>query len=226
MPTPSVERRRKRARLPADKQARREAILQAAERLLVRDPAATFSVQQLAQNARPAKGTVYLYFRTREEVLLALHQRRAHELFDVLGRALAAPRVSGTTVVAAGLAYLRTHPDFYPLAANCRSMLDTNIAIDTALAFKQSIAARLKPLGQRIEEQYPGLARGEGAALLLNSYALIIGLWQQADTPLSLRPLRDRPELAVLRIDFEKQLKRALLDLWDSAGRRAMGGGS
>jgi hypothetical protein len=56
--------------------------------------------------------------------------------------------------------------------------------------------------------------------LLMNSYALIIGLWQLADPPQSLRALMDRPEMAIFKLDFEKQLTAAVLDLWEAAARR------
>lgn len=217
---------RTRAIGPEDKSERRAGIVRAAEALLRRDPSATFAVEQIAQRANLAKGTVYLYFGSREEVLLAVHEKQTHELFDVVAQALSAPDVQGRRVVEAGLAYLRSHPEFYPLAGNCRGMLDTNIGTAAALAFKVGVASRLRPLGERIEAIFPGLQPGEGAALLTNCYALIIGLWQQADPPRSLRKLMHRPELAVFRIDFEAQLVAALLDLWDGVERRSRKGGA
>ena len=215
-------RRRIRTRAVAaeDKELRRGAIVAAAHALLHRDPSASFSVDELARRAGLAKGTLYLYFGSREEVLLTLHVQQSHEIFDVIERALAQPGADARKVLAAGMAYLRTHPEFYPLASNCRSMLDTNISESAALAFKIAIANRLAPIGERIEALYPGLAPGEGASLLMNSYAFIIGLWQQADTPVVLRDAMKRPEMAIFRIDFEKQLTAALLDLWESAERR------
>ena len=215
-------RRRIRTRAVAaeDKELRRGAIVAAAHALVHRDPSASFSVDELARRAGLAKGTLYLYFGSREEVLLTLHVQQSHEIFDVIERALAQPGADARKVLAAGMAYLRTHPEFYPLASNCRSMLDTNISESAALAFKIAIANRLAPIGERIEALYPGLAPGEGAALLMNSYAFIIGLWQQADTPVVLRQAMRRPEMAIFRIDFEKQLTAALLDLWESAERR------
>ena len=54
----------------------------------------------------------------------------------------------------------------------------------------------------------------------MNSYALILGLWQLADVPVSLRAIMHRPEMQIFRIDFERQLTAALLDLWDAAARR------
>jgi AcrR family transcriptional regulator len=211
----------KRARAPEDKSQRRSAILRAAEGLLERrDPMDACSVELLARKAGLAKGTVYLYFRSREEVLLGVHEKQTHEVFDVVERALAAADASAERVVRAGLRYLRAHPQFYPLAANCRTMLDTNVSTEAALAFKVALGRRLQALGGRIEQLYPGLKPGEGAALLMNSYALIIGLWQQADPPQSLRAVMDRPEMAIFKIDFEKQLTAALLDLWEAAARR------
>ncbi len=212
---------RTRAIAPEDKSQRRAAIVRAADELLRKDAAATFSVEEVARRAGLAKGTVYLYFGTREEALLAVHEKHTRELFDVLERSLAAPEVDGRRVVRDGLAYLRTHPEFYPLAGNCRSMLDTNIGTEAALAFKLGVAQRLDPLGRRIEELNLGLAPGEGVALLMNCYALITGLWQLADPPLSLRSVMHRPEMAIFRIDFERQLETALLDLWESAERRS-----
>lgn len=216
---------RTRAIGPEDKSERRAAIVRAAEALLRRDPSATFAVEQIARRAALAKGTVYLYFGSREEVLLAVHEKQTHELFDVVERALSAPEAHGRRVVEAGLAYLGEHPEFYPLAGNCRGMLDTNVGTGAALAFKAGIASRLQPLGARIEAIFPGLREGEGVALLTNCYALIIGLWQQADPPRCLRKVLHRPELAMFRIDFEAQLVAALLDLWDGVERRSRKGG-
>ena len=217
-PRPGADRAKKRAVAPADKSARRAAIVRAAAELSARGTG--FSMDQLARRAGLAKGTVYLYFGTREEVLLAVHEKQTHEVFDVVERALAAPAPSGESVVRAGLRYLKAHAEFYPLAANCRYMLDTNVGTEAALAFKLGLSGRLEGLGKRIEQLYPGLRPGEGAALLMNSYALIIGLWQQADVPLSLRSVMHLPEMRIFKIDFERQLSAALLDLWDAAARR------
>jgi AcrR family transcriptional regulator len=210
----------RRARAPADKSERRAAIVRAAEALLHRNPAADFTVEALARRAGLAKGTVYLYFGSREEVLLALHEKQIHELFDVLERTLAAPGADAGSVVRAGLEHHASHPEFYPLAGNCRAMLDSNVRESAAVAFRAGLAQRIAAIGERIEALYPGLQRGEGAALLMNSYALIIGLWQQADTPRVLRRSMKRPEMAIYRIDFGRQLESALLDLWQSAERR------
>lgn len=209
---------KKRAIGPEDKSLRRAAIVRAAATLSSQD--VLVSMESLARKCGLAKGTLYLYFRSREELLLAVHEKQTHEVFDVVEKALAAPGAGAQSVLKAGMRYLKAHAEFYPLAANCRHMLDTNVSTDTALAFKLGIANRLGSLGRQIEGLYQGMQSGEGAALLMNSYAMIIGLWQQADTPACLREVMQRPDMKIFRIDFEKQLAGALLDLWEAAARR------
>src|SRR5664279_6562966 len=67
-----------------DKQERHHAILDAAERLLLRSPGRIASMSEVAQEAGLAKGTVYLYFPSKEELLLALHERNIDGFFQAL----------------------------------------------------------------------------------------------------------------------------------------------
>jgi len=208
-------RTRTRAVAPQDKSERRAAILRAAEALLHADPGGGIAVEDLARRAGLAKGTVYLYFRTREEVLLQVHLARLHALFDTLEAALAAPEVDPAyRAVRATLRYLRGHPEFLPLATNCRSMLESNASADAALEYKLAIGQRLAAIGARIEALYPQMRPGEGMALLMGSYALMLGLWQLTDPPACLREAMQRPELSMFHVDFEKQLAAALLAIW------------
>jgi len=215
--------KRRRAVLPEDKSERRAAIVRAAQELLARAPMGAFSVEELARRAGLAKGTVYLYFGTREEVLLAVHGDNASRLFDAVGAALESPRASADVVARATIRFLRAEPGFLPLAATCRGMLENNVGEQAAVEFKLGLAARLVDLGARVERLFPGLARGAGVALLMNSYALMLGLWQMADPPACLRDALKRSDMRIFRIDFEKQLAAALLDLWEGAVRRSEG---
>lgn len=213
-------RTRTRAVLPQDKSARRAAILRAAGSLLKAAPQGAFSVAELARRAGLAKGTVYLYFGTREEVLLAVHAERQQALFDVLDKAIAAPRVDIGSIARTVTRFLRAHPEFLPLAANCRGMLETNISPEVALGYKLAIGTRLGELGKRLEAVFPGLPAGQGVALLMASYALMIGLWQIADPPECLAAAMQRPEMRVLKVNLEKQLGAALIQLWQGATER------
>ncbi len=221
-----ADRVRTRAVLPEDKAERRDSIVRAAVELLQNAPQGAFSVEELAHRAGLAKGTVYLYFGTREEVLLAVHAERQHLLFDTLEKVLASPRVDIRTVTRTVTRFLRAHPEFLPLAANCRGMLETNIGAEAALAYKQVIGARLVGIGARMEVLFPSLAKGQGIGLLMASYGMMIGLWQISDPPACLASAMERPDMRVFNVDLEKQLGTALVCLWESATMRHDGSGS
>src|SRR5215212_6174249 len=82
---------RTRAMGSEDKEVRRQALLDAAERLYLAHPDRVASVSEVAQAAGVAKGTVYLYFPSKEEMLLALHERHVAHFFAELMKRLARP---------------------------------------------------------------------------------------------------------------------------------------
>ena len=109
---------KQRAMLEEDKQLRRRAILSAATALLLQHPDRLASVQDVALQSGLAKGTMYLYFRTKEEIYLAVHEQQTHQFFDTLEALLARERSRPSlkrltrNVVEA----IRQHPSFLPLA--------------------------------------------------------------------------------------------------------------
>ncbi len=214
----------RRARAPEDKTERRAVILRAAEALLRRDPSAGFSVGEIARRAGLAKGTVYLYFGSREEMLIAVHDAQMDELFNTLERALSKPKVGAGTVARAVLAFLRHRPEFFRLSTSCHGALEDSVSADVARRHRELVATRLTGIGHRIETLHPGMRPSEGATLLKNSYALMLGLWQLVASPLRVTGAAPgEQEPAALRINFEAQLGVALKDLWNAAVRRGEG---
>lgn len=64
-----------RARSAEQKALRRQAVLEAAETYFLEVGYEAFSMAQLAKNAGVVKGTLYLYFKTREELFLTLYEQ-------------------------------------------------------------------------------------------------------------------------------------------------------
>ena len=62
-----------RARSAEQKALRREAVLEAAEAYFLEVGYEAFSMAQLAKKAGLVKGTLYLYFKTREELFMTLY---------------------------------------------------------------------------------------------------------------------------------------------------------
>ena len=212
---------KQRAILEEDKLVRRDAILEAAQALLLERQGELASVDEVAKRARLAKGTVYLYFKTKEEIYLALHERRSLEFFDNLDALTA--RFGGKTglrqIARTWLGCFERHPSYPLLASRCFEF-EHKVDFDTLVAFRSAIAQRLDQSGTRLEGIFPELKRGGGAKLLILSYALTLGLWRLTEpTPHRERMLKQR-SLDVFRMDFDAELETALIALW----RGVMGG--
>ena len=217
---------RQRAIQAEDKHERHHAILDAAERLLLRSPERIANVAEVADEAGLAKGTVYLYFPSKEELLLAVHERNIDGFFRALIDRLAEDR---PTAIADVLALTHRHmvapPLFLPLAARCFGLMGQSVPPEAGLAFKRRMAERLQGAGAGLERHFPELQPGDGVALLRHSYALIIGLWQvsaHARDASGCALAVDPAAAAVFAYEYPAELDRALLALWSGTVARTL----
>src|SRR3954471_4738639 len=201
-----------------DKEERRHAILDAAERLYLDHPDRMANVAEVAEAAGLAKGTVYLYFPSKEEMLLALHERHVTKFFTKLMQALGAGRdVDFDSVLAITRRYIIRVPGYLPLTSRCFGMMDREIPLQAAIDFKARTAATLGAAGSGLERHFPRLPRGAGATLLLNSYGLIVGLWQLLHPIERFGRALERPELRIFKRNYEREIESALRALWAGA---------
>ena len=89
----------KRARKPEQKRERRTEILSAAITLLRERPYNKINIADVARRAGMAKGTVFLYFRTREELFLSIASCEFDQWFQAMDRSFA--EIAGTSEKAA-----------------------------------------------------------------------------------------------------------------------------
>ncbi|MEM9453716.1 MAG: TetR family transcriptional regulator [Myxococcota bacterium] len=205
---------KQRARNHEDKIARRQAILAVAARLLGRHQYHRITMAEVARRCGLAKGTLYLYFRSKEELFLAALEEQLAAWLDALAVELAAlePGPPGAperfaAVVAHTLAARETLSDLLPLL---HTVLEQNIDIDTAAAFKQMLLDKVGSGGLAVERAVPGLPPGDGVKVLLRLHALLVGLRQMADPSPTVAEVLTRPEMAPLRIEFESELSASL----------------
>lgn len=206
---------KQRAMLDEDKQLRRQAILAAAATLLMEHVERLASVDEVARQAGLAKGTLYLYFATKEEIYLAVHELQTHRFFDTLEALLVRERSRPSlkrftrNVVEA----IRQHPSFLPLAIQCPEF-ERNADLEVVARCKAGIGARLQHIGTTVETLYPAVKKGDGARLLIRSYGLMLGLWQLMSPTPARAKLLERADLSVFKLDYLAQLEAALYALW------------
>ncbi len=207
---------RQRAIQAQAKLERHGAILDAAEALLLRSPDHVANVADVARDARLAKGTVYLYFRSKDELLLAVHERGIDRYFRAVETLLAGPGpVSIDDMLALMWRHMVEPPLFLPLAARAFDVISASASDEFGVAFHRRTADRLDRLGAALERHFTKLARGEGASLLRRSYALILGLWQISPALRSDSERAAMPSGATASHVFHpREFDRALRALW------------
>jgi AcrR family transcriptional regulator len=212
---------RQRAIQAEDKQQRQRAILDAAETLLLRAPERVASVSEVADAAGLAKGTVYLYFPSKEELLLALHERNIDAFFRSLIARLESPQpLTPRDVFLLARDHIVAPPLFLPLAARCLGLMTQTMPSEAAQAFQARMTDRLLRAGAGLERHFPRLGPGGGVAVLRHSYALIVGLWQMHGA--RAEALRSPPtslsaQGEVFAFTYPDDLERALGALWRGA---------
>jgi AcrR family transcriptional regulator len=205
---------RQRAIHSEDKQERHQAILDAAERLLARGPLRLANMAEVADEAGLAKGTVYLYFPSKDELLVAVHERHVDDFFRALIALLdRSEPVTIPEVFEITRQYIVLRPTFLPLATRCFGIVETEVPQAIARAFKERMAGRLSAAAAGLERHFPELEKGAGVALLRHSYALIVGLWQMtASTP---DAVVMSGSCGIDKLDYPSELERALRALWN-----------
>ena len=160
---------------PEDKLRKRESILDAAQYLWVTQTDRLSSMDALAQTTGVAKGTLYLYFRSKEEVLLALHERDMEQFFGrMVARAQQTEPMQAEDLAQVVIDSINSSPTFLPLSSVCMGLMERHIPPDIAIACKERIHERLNAALHAVQHHFPSLT----LLNMLQAYALILGLWQ------------------------------------------------
>jgi AcrR family transcriptional regulator len=204
---------RQRAMHEEDKALRRQSMLEAAERLLQPGEHTLPSISTIAGEVQLAKGTLYLYFRTKEEIYLALLERGLAQWIGTVRRALARTP-TGEEIVRAYVDFCVDNPKVLHLASLSPVILERNISNEVAYQFKRRLAEEIRHVGEATADAFPGLSCERASDLFIYGYVLTLGLWQHTHPPSLVEEIYTRSEVSVLQLDFRKDLSSALRSLW------------
>lgn len=205
----------------AERTERRRHVLATADRLF-RARGELPMVADIASAAGLAKGTVYLYFGTKEEIFIALLEEHVQALygalFDLLPKLPLQADAAAQAWATAYCALIRQDPALLQLAALVNTVLEKNLPVEPMRRFKAILAEGLNQAGAMLAHRLPPAPENGGAALLLQTWGLTIGLWQALDHPRALAALiAQEPALRILALDFHRELEQAVERLWRAA---------
>ncbi len=188
---------RVRAVSPAQKDARRTAILQAAAALFENAPYDHILMQQIADRAGVAKGTLFLYFESKEHLFLTLTVETLQRWLSDLRADLqaAAPQLMTLAFTRLVERSLRRQPPpaGQSMLLRLLSLHPQRLAEALPPAAVSELTAQLyssiQPAAEWIESLLPYLQPGQGEVILRRIIALLIGL----PGSVALTPANDSP---------------------------------
>jgi AcrR family transcriptional regulator len=204
-----------RAVTDTQKQARRADILRVAARRFVLTPYEHLSMAETADEAGVAKGTLYLYFKSKEEMFLAIYTDQLNDWFEDLDRKL---RQAGGEASIAGFVQtvgetLASRPQLLRLIAILHTVLERNVDHAAASRFKHWLKDKTLATGTLLEQHLRFLKPGQGARLLMDINALVIGLQHMAEPSDVMKQVLAEEGMEVFRVDLQKNLLETLKTL-------------
>jgi AcrR family transcriptional regulator len=170
-----------RARSAEQKALRRQAVLDAAETYFHQVGYEAFSMAQLARNTGLAKGTLYLYFKTREEIFLTLYDQSLIRWSQVFIGELSDPITSKAyaqslyrTALADGV--------FLPLLIRLEHLIEHNVAIPRLIESKRIFIKQVDVLAKRSSTALR-LSAAQASEIVKTMGVLLIGATQTDQGP-------------------------------------------
>lgn len=187
----------RRARTQDQKYFRRQQILEAAEQHFADVGYEAFSMVNLARLAGVVKGTLYLYFKTREEVLLTLYNqslaRWSHVFLDQLQS-----EMTDRDYVATLYSTAMADRSFIPLLTRLEHVIEHNVSIERLVESKRHFIERIDCVAQATTAAL-GLNQSQSSELVKTMGVLLVGA-TRADQGPSLHG-EDIPEDVQVLID-------------------------
>jgi AcrR family transcriptional regulator len=211
-----------RARSAEAKLARREQILLAAVDLLLKVPYDEVTMAHVARAAGLAKGTPYLYWTTKEELFLAALQAEYKDLLDALAELVPTLEPEPAAIASAIASEVVRRDRLVALVGLMHVVLERNAPVDAVIAFKRSLLQGVLENAAALHRRLGWLSIEDAARLQLRIHGAIVAFRQMADLPEGVRQALTPMELALIDVDFERELRDLVRDLLIAA--RAAGG--
>lgn len=206
----------KRAYSEKEKHEREQKIIDSAQQLLMAKSYSTINMSEIARTAELAKGTVYLYFQTKEELFLALFERKFGLWLDQVKSELSALPTPSEKSQIIDILVRNTTSDhqLIRLSALSNLIFEHNISYEKARNYKLWLYQHIGDVGTILEDKLK-LQAGQGVQLLYRLYVFVIGLENVANpAPVTQAVYDNEPSLT--HPDFESELRALVTMLFNS----------
>jgi hypothetical protein len=144
------------------------------------------------------------------------------EWFDAVDAELEALEEKSIPAVASLVANsLDERAEFTRLLAIHSIIIEQNVSYEAILKHKQLILQRLAETGSLLETSLPFLQSGQGAHLILQCQAMVVGLWHLSDPSPTAVKVIEKEGLTVFKLNFIVEFKTMLTSLLHGIERQS-----
>lgn len=183
---------------------RRDDILNAAATLFEQRRYEQITMDDIAKIAGVSKGTLYVYFRTKESIFLEQARQKIDLFFGHLLEDLQSHQspIGVDGIVNALARAYKNSEGMTKLLSVLHQVLEYKAGFDCALAFRQALLPLLKRAGEECERHLWFIAKGNGQRLLLSIHAMSLGIQQLAEPSPDMKRVEEQPGMELYRFDF------------------------
>ncbi len=206
----------KRASTSESKEYRKQTILEAATSLFFENPVALPTVSEISKSCGIAKGTVYIYFSTKEQIFLTIIEGLFTEFIENTKGFIINSESSDDpvkSIINNLCVYFSENRTMLYLTGISNSIIEQNIEIEDAYEHKKNIQNQLLELGAVMGDTLKH-DKILCAQILLRTYAIILGTWQICNPPKKVHEVLQKEGAQFLLPDFENELRETLTPFW------------
>jgi AcrR family transcriptional regulator len=172
---------KRRAVTDAQKQFRRQEILDGARAYFEASGYEGFTMTQLAGRLGIVKGTLYLYFPTKEAIILALYARALEDWCEAVKVKLATP-IAGDDFVQLFYDTATADPILIPILTRLEHVIEHNISVELLVEAKRHFQTCFESIAHKTQSAL-GLAPEQARELILTLGVLLSGASQSDQGP-------------------------------------------
>lgn len=203
----------KRAINDFDKNLKKERLMTSAMTLLEIGQFPLPSVNQIILHAKEAKGTFYLYFKSKEEIYMQLLAKEFEIFFHKFAQELSAGQSVSQTLSKTFIEFTKKSPKIIYLATITSLILENNLDHDYLVEFKKNlwkvttnIANLIQPLSDLSNEQCKNN--------FLICYSLYLSMWQHNHPPRHVQKILEENNLLGLQYDLDVEFTGIIEKIW------------
>lgn len=213
----------KRAITEQQKNERRRKVLASARRLFEQEDFQSITIAQIARKSGIAKGSVFLYFKTKEELFLCLTLEELEKWNDEFDRRLKeivyVKTAKSSDLVDLVDSTLMNNSILIRLLAMVNVILEQNIGFKQANQFKRALLEHALHTGHLLDRSVSFFRTGDGVRFYLYLYILIIGLHQASNPAPIIKQVLKHPDFHLFNINFRSYFLEMLKYLLDGMKR-------